>query len=275
MSRSVKDNNVTQDYWLRQTDRPLFPELEWSRPETRAQAGRLLIVGGNGYEFKAPANSYGDALEAGVGSAIVLLPNSMQRVVADIFPEAEFAPSTPSGSFARESLALMLDLAAGANAVLLAGDVGRNSETTVLLESLLSKYRGPAVLTKDVADLFCQQPSAIVGRPDTLLIIAMGQLRQLATEAQFARAFTSDMSLVQLVDALHDLTEQFPLHIITRHQNQYVVAVNGQMSTTPLTTEQPVWRISTAARAAVWWLQNPSKPFEALSVAVRNLDGQQ
>src|ERR1700753_1621168 len=102
---------MEQTYWRKQTTKPLFPELEWSRPETRALSGKLLIVGGSGYEFKAPANAYGDALEAGIGAATVLLPNSMQKVVNDIFPEAEFAPSTPSGSFARAGLAFILDLA--------------------------------------------------------------------------------------------------------------------------------------------------------------------
>src|ERR1700761_3028435 len=124
---------MEQSFWLKQTGKPLFPELEWSRPETRALSGKLLIVGGNGYEFKAPANAYGDVLEAGVGTATVLLPNSMQKVVSDIFPEAEFAPSTPSGSLAREGLAQMLDLATRMDGVLLPGDIGRNSETTVLL----------------------------------------------------------------------------------------------------------------------------------------------
>src|ERR1700761_4807369 len=144
---------MEQSFWLKQTGKPLFPELEWSRPETRALSGKLLIVGGNGYEFKAPANAYGDALEAGVGSATVLLPNSMQKVVGDIFPEAEFAPSTPSGSLARISLAQLLELAEHANGTLFPGDIGRNSETTVLLESFLEKYHGQVTLTKEAADI--------------------------------------------------------------------------------------------------------------------------
>jgi len=255
-------------YWLRQIDKPLFPELEWSRPETRTQAGRLLIVGGNGYEFKVPANAYGDALDAGIGTATVLLPNSMQRVVSDIFPEAEFAPSTPSGSFARASLAPMLDLATRANGVLLAGDIGRNSETTVLIETFLQKYQGQATLTKDAADVFVQQPLSLLHRPDTLLVLAMGQLRQLGTAARFPRAFTTGMDLAQLVESLHEFTGSFPLAVITKHQGQYVIAVSGQVSTTQDETDTTVWRLLVSAHASVWWLQNPSKTLESLSTAV-------
>jgi ADP-dependent NAD(P)H-hydrate dehydratase / NAD(P)H-hydrate epimerase len=258
---------MDQSYWLRQTDKPLFPELEWSRPETRSQAGKLLIIGGNGYEFKAPANAYGDALESGVGTATVLLPNSMQKVVSDIFPEAAFAPSTPSGSFARSSLALMLDLATRADAVLLPGDTGRNSETTVLFESFLEKYHGQVAITKDVADVLVQQPLQLLQRRNTLLVLAMGQLRQLAVAAHFPRAFTTEMGLVQLVESLHEFTVRYPLAIITRHQNHCVVSVEGQVSTTPVKTDEPVWRLTTATRASVWWLQNPNRPFEALTTA--------
>lgn len=259
---------MEQAYWLKQADKPLFPELEWSRPETRGQAGKLLIIGGTGYEFQAPANAYGDALDAGVGTAKVLLPDSMQKVVRDIFPEAAFGPSTPSGSFAGNSLAQFCDLARWADAVLFPGNFGRNSETTVLLESFLDKYDGQVTLTKDAADLVCQQPLSVLQRPDTLLVLAMGQLRQLGSQAHFPRAFTSEMGLVPLVEALHKFTNRFALNVVTRFENQYVVAVNGQVSTTPVSDEKPVWWLQAASAASVWWLQTPQKPFEALTTAV-------
>jgi hypothetical protein len=155
-----------------------------------------------------------------------------------------------------------------ADGVLLPGDITRNSETTVLLENFLEKFDGQATLTKDAADLMCQQPISILHRPNTLLVLAMGQLRQLGSEAHFARAFTSEMGLVQLAESLHEFTKRFSLHVITKHQGNLIVAVDGQVSTTPVKKDKPVWRAETAAIAAVWWLQNPSKPFESLTTAV-------
>ena len=33
------------DYWQKQTEKALFPEIEWSKPERKDQAGRILIIG--------------------------------------------------------------------------------------------------------------------------------------------------------------------------------------------------------------------------------------
>ncbi len=257
-----------QEYWFKQTNKPLFPELEWSRPENKLQAGKLLIIGGNAAGFALPAEGYAIAAKAGVGAVRVLLPESLRKSVGRLFPEAEFAPSTPSGSFAVQALAELLGASIWSDGVLLPGDISRNSETTVLFESFLEKYQGQVTLTKDVADIFCQQPIALLHRPDTLLVLAMGQLRRLGSAAHFPRAFTSDMGLVQLVETLHEFTKRFPLYIITRHQNHYIAAVNGRVSSTPLRSEQPIWRTATAAKASVWWLQNPSRPFQALTTAL-------
>jgi NAD(P)H-hydrate repair Nnr-like enzyme with NAD(P)H-hydrate dehydratase domain len=254
-------------FWMRQAEKPLFPELEWSRPETRAQAGKLLIIGGNSQGFAAPAEAYGLAEKAGIGAVRVLLPEALRRSVGKLFPEAGFAPSTPSGSFGASALAEWCNLSLWADGALFPGDITRNSETTVLLENFLEKFDGQATLTKDAADLMCQQPISILHRHNTLLVLAMGQLRQLGSEAHFARAFTSEMGLVQLIESLHEFTKRFSLHIVTKHQGNLVVASDGQVSTTVVKSDRPVWRIETAATAAVWWLQNPSKPFEALTTA--------
>jgi hypothetical protein len=259
---------MEQAYWLKQTGAALFPQLEWSRPETKGQAGKLLVIGGNSQGFAAPAEAYGLAEKAGAGTVRAMLPESLRRSVGKLFPEADFAPSTPSGSFALQALAELCDAAQWADGVLFPGDMTRNSETTVLLENFLEKYTRQVTLTKDTADLFCQQPLAVLYRPNTLLVVAMGQLQRLGSNARFPRAFTSELGLVQLIDNLHEFTKRTELALITKHQGHYVVAYAGQVSTTKIVHEQPIWRLKTAAAACVWWMQNPSKTLEALTTAV-------
>ena len=257
-----------QPYWLRQTGKPLFPELEWSRPETLAQRGKLLIVGGTAQGFSAPAEAYNHAASAGIGTARVLLPEALRKNVSKLFPEAEYAPSTTIGSFGQTAVAELCDAATWADGVLFPGEIGRNSETSVLMEAFFEKYDGQLTITKDVADFFCDNPVGILHRPDTLLVLAMGQLRRLGASARFPRAFTSDMDMVRLVDALHEFTKRTMLSIIIKHRENYIVAVKGQISTSKISIEQSVWRIQTASYASVWWLQNSSRPFQALTTSV-------
>jgi len=258
-----------QDYWHKQThDKPLYPDLLWSRPENRARGGKLLIIGGNVHSFAAVGEAYGEAVKAGVGTARVLLPDSLQKTVGKLFPEAEFAPSTPSGSFARRALAELLDLSAWADAILLAGDFGRNSETAILLEQFAGKYTGQLMLTKDATDYFTKAPATLLARPDTLLVLSFAQLQKIAVSARFTSAFTFDMDFLRLVESLHEFTANSPVALVVKHLETIFVAVGGQVSTTKLTEDVEIWRVRTAAHASVWWLQNPSKILEAVTTSL-------
>jgi ADP-dependent NAD(P)H-hydrate dehydratase / NAD(P)H-hydrate epimerase len=260
---------MEREYWHRQGgDKPLFPDLLWSRPENRQHAGKLLIVGGNLHGFAAPAESFQEAAKAGVGTARVLLPDALQRTVGRTFAAGEYAPSTPSGSFGQKALAEFLSLGQWADGVLLAGDLGRNSETAILLEKFAEKHTGRLTVTKDAADYFTAAPQKVLARPDMLFVISLAQLQKMAASAGFAKAFTFGMDLLHLVETLHEFTTQFSAQIIVKHLDNIFVAANGQVSSTRLNEDQETWRVPTAAHAAVWWLQNFSKPLEALTSAV-------
>ncbi|MEK7153084.1 MAG: hypothetical protein AAB834_03995, partial [Patescibacteria group bacterium] len=86
---------MNPEFWQKQVPgKPLFPELEWSRPENRQMAGKLLIVGGNLHGFAAPAEAYALSLKAGIGTSRVLLPSAIQKVVGPSIENGEFAAST-------------------------------------------------------------------------------------------------------------------------------------------------------------------------------------
>lgn len=256
-------------YWHRQTAaEPLFPDLEWSRPQTTATAGKMLIVGGNAHGFVAPANAFQAAEKAGIGTARLLLPDSLRPFVGKTFTAGELAPSTPSGSFAQKALLELLTMADWADGVLLAGDLGRNSETAILIEKFLSKYTGQITLTQDAVDYVMTAPEQVINRSETTLVLSFAQLQKLATNAHFTTAFTFDMDFLHLIDALHEFTSKHAPNIVVKHLQTIFVAVNGQVSSTKLDEDLKVWRVSTASKAAVWWLQNTSKPFEAITSSI-------
>lgn len=258
---------MASTYWHKQSEEPLFPNVLWSRPENRQHAGKLLIIGGNLHGFAAPANAYQAAVKASVGTAKVLLPDALQKTVGSIVENGEFAPSTPSGSFSKRALAEWLDWSRWSDAVLLAGDLGRNSETAIAIEQFTAKYRRQLVLAKDAIDYFYSQPSHILERTDTLLVLGLSQLQKLARHVRWPQAISFDMGQAQLVEWLHDFTNHYACHIITYHNPTMFVAVGGQVSTTQK-GELESWRVTTAASAAVWRLQNPRKLFEASTTAL-------
>lgn len=248
--------------WLKQArDQPLFPDLLWSRPENKRHAGKLLIVGGNSASFAAVSSAYSAAARAGIGSTRVMLPGSLERMLAKVFTEAEFTPSTPSGSFARTSLGPLCDAAAWADGVLLAGDFGRNSETAILLESFLKQYKGGLTFAGDSLDYFYNDPVQILDRDQTTLLVSFSQLQKLFAGRLLLK---HSMNLVQIVEALAKFSGSCLASVITYNANQIIVAAAGQVSTTPAETPDLV---QLAAYASVWRLQQPASAFEALTCA--------
>lgn len=259
------------EYWLRQSsENLLFQDILWSRPESKATSGKLAVIGGHGHGFGAPGIAYGAALESGVGVCRVLLPDAVKKVVRGILPDADFAPSTPSGSFAKAALSDIVSVAQWADAALLAGDVGRNSETAILLENFVQSYHGLLTITHDAADYFRETPLQLADREDTLLVLSLSQLQKYFINTPTLTPITYSMTTPQLVEALHDYTKQHPACIITKHNDLIFVASNGQVVTQKY--EEKIWRVKTAARASVFWLQNPTKQFEAVvSSFIKNI----
>lgn len=256
-------------FWQKQAPhKPLFPDLVWSRPEQKVTAGKLLVIGGNLHAFSAPAEAFGEAEKAGAGTVRVILPDATKKIVGRIMEHIEYAPSTPSGSFNQKALVELLDLSHWADGVLLAGDLGRNSETAILLEKFASKYTGQLTFTKDAADYAISSPEVIRSRNQTMLVLTFAQLQKFAISLNYDKPFTFNMDLLRLVECLHELTKLFVPYIIVKHQNQIHCAANGQVVSTKLEKDMEIWRVKTSAHGVVWWLQNPNKPLEALATAI-------
>lgn len=259
-------------YWHKQLpSKPLYPDLLWSRPENKAFAGKLLIIGGNAQGFVAPGEAYRYAEKAGAGSIRMLLPESMRPFVGKTFTQGELAPVTPSGSFSQLALGMLLNESQWADGVLLAGDFGRNSETAILLEKYLQKHDGAVTLTKDAVDYFTSSPATVLQRPDTTLVLSFAQLQRLAMQSHFTTPFTFAIDLVRLVDALHEFTLQHQLYLVTKHLDTIFVAANGEVSSSKLSEDKQIWRVQTAATTAVWWLQNRDNAFAAMTTAIAEL----
>lgn len=248
---------------------PLFPDLLWSRPENKRYAGKLLIIGGNSHNLSAPARAFAAAQAAGIGKARVILPDSVQKLLGRSFSEAEFAPSTPSGSFAQSSLALLLEAAGWADGVLLAGDFGKNSETALLLEKLLDKSAGQITISGDGVDYFLSANSPLFSRQGILTVTDFSRLQKAAKFNRPQPALLHNMDIIKLAETVNGWTNGKNIGFLTEHQEKIVVSWAGKASLTD--ESSPDWVISLAAYAAVWRLQQPDKPLEAITTAVYEL----
>jgi len=294
-------------HWQKQGTEPLFPNLVWSRPETKATAGKLLIIGGTGQSFAGAAEAYQQAEKAGIGSVHVLLPHSLERTVGKLFPEAEFVPATPSGSFAVSALAELLAASTWADGVLVTADTGNNSETARLFETFLTTHQHTSSssvssraksrdLLRNQEDFSASPLGSGYGRNDR-----KGRLFQMTLCGDIIDSFTahpsvildrSETTLVLTFDQLQRLaiaahhTEAFTsdmglLMLVERlgtfnksHAAHLVVIYQDTIVVTAdghiSTTERgdhPTPN-TLAPHAATWWLQTPTDPYAALTTAM-------
>ncbi len=244
--------------WLKQTDKPLFENLLWSKPENKQAAGKLLIIGGQKDNFSHVAATYEAAVRAGAGAVRVLLPESLHKV-AHFLPDVEFAPVNKSGGFSSSALDTMLDLSSWADMVLLAGDFGKSSETTTLLDNYLKKHSGPLAISSRVLESI----DASVAGKNILLVTEFEPLQKLSKDTGASEAFTSDMGAVRFSEVLHNFADVNDLQIVAYYQKNIWVAAERQVSST-----EGKFNIDTAsAYTSVWLMQNPSQLFKALTTA--------
>lgn len=253
-------------YWKRQTPgTPLFPDIEWAKPEQKSQAGRLGIIGGNQLGFAGVAEAYGAAIKAGTGHVRVLLPDVLKKTIPPTITDAIFAPTNPSGSLSKDAIAEMNALGEWAQSILLIGDAGRSGETAVVYEQFIQKYEGQLVLTRDAIDLVKNGSEMLVERPQTTLIASFAQLQKLFQSVYYPKVLTFSMQLTNLVEAVHKFTITYPVTLVVLHKDHLIIASGGQVTSQVWNEPMLIWRGSVATKAAAYWLWSPGKPLEAIT----------
>ena len=257
------------DYWKQQQPtKPLFPDIEWSKPEQKSSRGRLGIIGGNKLGFAGVAESYSTALNTGAGEVRVLLPDCLRKSIPASMTDVIFAPCNPSGSLSRDALPDLTTLGTWASCLLLAGDAGRNSETAIAYSDLIRNYTGQLVITRDAVDLVKNDAEALVNRPNTTLIVSFAQLQKIFQAVYYPKMLTFSMQLLQLVEAVHKFTITYPVTIAVLHRDTLIVAHDGEVVTTKWETPLAIWRGITAARAATYLMWTPTQPLGAITTSL-------
>lgn len=248
--------------WQQQKEEPLFPDLLWSRPENKRTAGKLLIIGGQSGQFAAAADAYEAATKASAGYVKVVLPDSLQKLTEHL-PDIEYGPSNESGSFSKQSLGLFNEMSEWADHVLLAGDFGTNSQTVTILDGYLLRCPQNATLSSKALPSITLPMDQLKKRPLTLLI-EESQLPKFPLGFDIPKAITSSMNVMEFADILGQISKDSRANYVVIRQDKVWISASGSVTSTDYKNPEAS---KLSAFCAVWLMQQPSKPLEALTTA--------
>lgn len=256
-----------QKYWrIQDPDKPLFPEIIWEKPEQRDMAGNLLMIGGCAQSLHNVAVCYQKAISALIGRCTVILPESLRKVT-DNLNGIIYAPSNQIGSFAKTSLNIMLYTSSNHDATILSGDLGKNSETAIVLSDFLHNYHGPLIITNDTVDILYPDTKYLLKRDKTFIFLTYKQLQKIAIENKETKAFSHNLSLVQLIKQLHEFTKNISAMIVTKFQKQLIVAYQGEVISTQRDDLMEDFCNDIATMGSVNIIQHGNKYLKAVATA--------
>lgn len=246
---------------LQQKDSPLFPDLLWSRPENKKHAGKLLIIGGQANQFTLASTCFNTAEKAGAGHTRVLLPSSLEKITQH-FPGIEYAPSNQSGSFSKRALVIMNEMSEWADTVLLAGDIGKNSETTTVIDGYLLRCITPTVITEDSLASTSLPLEQLLKRR-VILILEWSKFQKKVEELKAKSPFLSSDPINKTSDNLSQIFGQYEAGLVIAQDQKIWCTHKGMVSLTHTGKMVDLSRLS--SYCSVWFMQHQNKMFEAVT----------
>lgn len=256
---------MDETFWHKQTDKAIFPDVVWSRPEQKARAKKLLIIGGHSGGFDQVGRVYQAALDAGIGHAKVVLPDKLKASVGIHLPDAVFADLAPEPKQRDAALSQLLAYADWADGVIFT-QPGNNSQTALLVASFVQVYKNRLIVTDDLLDLLAQDSELMVERADRMFVLSFSGLQNLVKLARSDVGLRHDMGLRPFVLALRQINQHIAAPINVIFEQEIVSTHDGQIISTPRQFKPDPLML--AGWMATWWLQQPDRPIETLSAVV-------
>ncbi len=229
----------------------------------RSRGGRLLIVGGHRTEFSEVQAIYQMAEASGIGEVQAALPDSLHRLVGES-GFARFVPASASGSLGKAALGQLIEAAQDFDGVVIGANLTNNSETAVMVESLVRQLEQRVIITEDAIEILRFSPALITGNPQALVVVTMRGLFALANHHHLPIAIKPHAGVVGKLEILAQLASISRCAYVV-FDREVMVSTSGKISLTPLAQPLSSWPAAAIGVGATLWLQQPSKPFEALT----------
>ena len=256
------------DYFKKIEENP-YEDLKWNIPERKQ--GIISIVGGNSQNFRTSVK-VSEFLESNYPVEVVntILPDALKGKLPNL-PNLVFLSSTESGSFAEENELLGVFDRADFN--ILIGDLSKNAITGRAVASACENSARPLLITRDSVDLVAENRLEKALMNENLIFFAsIAQLQKLLRAIYYPKMLLLSQSLVQVAEVLHKFTLSYPASIITLHNNQILIAKNGEVGAIPLEkagySPIMIWGGELAAKIAALNLYNPHNFVKATVSAV-------
>lgn len=260
------------DYFTKIDQKPT-PDLTWNLPEQRRKT--VKIIGGNKNHFRTEIKTAEFLYnQYPVEYPTLVLPDSLKSQLPDL-PKVIYIGSTESGSFGnKEDLGAVM---AATDYNLLLGDLSKNNITAEIIHDALKDPACPTLVTRDAIDLIADHnPEPILQNPQVIFFASMPQLQKLFRAVYYPKMLLLNQSLVQVADALHKFTLSYPTKIITLHNEQILIAANGEVKAVPLNKSgyPPLtfWNGELAAKITALNLYNPNNFLDATICAIFSSD---
>ena len=245
------------DYFKKIDSKP-SDDLLWNVPERKQ--GSVNIIGGNGQNFRTPvkiAEFLGEKYP--VETINVVLPDALQKKLPPL-PNFVFLPSTDSGSFSGEGLDKAMN---SADFNLVVGDISKNSITGQAVASALKIAEKMTLVTRDAVDIVAENsPERVLMNENLIFFASVPQLIKLLHAVYYPKMLLQGSSLIQTAEVLHKFTLSYPVSIITFHNEQIIVATNGNVVAVPLEktgySALALWNGELAAKITALNLYNPN-----------------
>ncbi len=264
--------NSDFSYWQKQT-KPLFADLLWNIPEQKT--GKINIIGGNSQNFHSVVR-IAEFINQNfpIREIQLFLPDALRSQLPPL-PFLNFLPSTNSGSFAKTFE--VQHAFKNTDFTLLVGDLSKNSATAIAISDAIVQSIGdtpnPLLITRDAIDLLAPSFTQILEHPSLYLVTTMMQLQKIFRNIFYPKMIMLSQPLIPILETLHKFTLSYPhVTFVTLHENNIIVAHNGQITTTNLVDTSysafSLWSGQLAAKIAVLNLYNPNKSLEATTSAI-------
>ena len=241
----------------KQTNKPLYEDILWSRPVRRT--GRILLVGGHRDGFSELQKVYQSFEDAQVSECRLALPDKLSKLVGSLEGISLLA-SNPSGSIARDALSELVFLANESDLVSLGPDLSNNSETTLTMQRLIAETRASVVIPPQSAEQLLPEAGEWKDKENLLLFISHKQLYKLATKFAVNVTIPLNPNPDLVAEIAFAVSKEISPSLVVHYDDTLIIAVDGSASITKA-------KSNNVGLLGTFWLQNSTKQYEALTTA--------